>query len=58
MYKFFIQVQSDKIKLQLLVEDLQHKYEPKGNNATINTGMKVVIMKQRDIPVIFTFRVH
>lgn len=26
-----LQAQSDKIKLQLRVEELQHKYEPKGN---------------------------
>lgn len=39
-----LQAQSDKIKLQLCVEELQHKYEPKGNNATITT-----IMKMKDV---------
>lgn len=28
-----LQAQSDKIKLQLRVEELQHKYEPKGNQS-------------------------
>lgn len=29
-FHFLLQAQSDKIKLQLRVEELQHKYEPKG----------------------------
>lgn len=29
-----LQAQSDNIKLQLRVEELQHKCEPKGNDAT------------------------
>lgn len=38
-----LQAQSDKIKLQLCVEELQHKYEPKGNTAT------TTIMKVKDV---------
>lgn len=45
MYTFFVQAQSDKIKLQLRVEELQHKYEPKGNHAT--TTMKMMILKHQ-----------
>lgn len=29
----FLQAQSDKIKLQLRIEELQHKYEPKGDTS-------------------------
>lgn len=32
-----LQAQSDKIKLQLRVEELQHKYEPKGNQNITKT---------------------
>lgn len=32
-----LQAQSDKIKLQLRVEELQHKYEPKGNHNITKT---------------------
>lgn len=41
-----LQAQSDKIKLQLCVEELQHKYEPKGNNTTITTIMKMDVAAQ------------
>lgn len=41
-----LQAQSDKIKLQLRIEELQHKYEPKGIENNSKLFLKHVIYNQ------------
>lgn len=43
-----MQAQCDMMNLQLRVEELQHKYEPKGNITT-----KIKIMKMKDVAKVY-----